>query len=80
MKLPGAPREISDAQVEDVITRTLESTPPAANPLEHRLHGPCNEIVAPHHLSYLAGLRSAAPPNHFRRTWARRRRTQGHLG
>ena len=27
---PGAPREITDAQVEDVITRTLESTPPAA--------------------------------------------------
>ena len=27
---PGAPREITDAQVEDVITRTLESAPPAA--------------------------------------------------
>ena len=27
---PGAPREISDAQVEDLITRTLESTPPQA--------------------------------------------------
>ncbi len=27
---PGAPREISDAQVEDVIIRTLESTPPQA--------------------------------------------------
>ena len=27
---PGAPREISDAQVEEVITRTLESTPPQA--------------------------------------------------
>jgi transposase len=27
---PGAPREISDAQVEDLITRTLESTPPEA--------------------------------------------------
>jgi len=27
---PGAPREITDAQVEDVITRTLESTPPQA--------------------------------------------------
>jgi transposase len=27
---PGAPREITDAQVEDLITRTLESTPPAA--------------------------------------------------
>jgi transposase len=27
---PGAPREISDSQVEDVITRTLESTPLAA--------------------------------------------------
>jgi transposase len=27
---PGAPREISDAQVEAVITRTLESTPPQA--------------------------------------------------
>ncbi|MBI3933251.1 MAG: IS630 family transposase [Acidobacteria bacterium] len=27
---PGAPREISDTQVEEVITRTLESTPPEA--------------------------------------------------
>ena len=27
---PGAPREISDAQVEDVIVRTLESRPPQA--------------------------------------------------
>jgi transposase len=27
---PGAPREITDAQVEDLITRTLESTPPQA--------------------------------------------------
>ena len=27
---PGAPREITDAQVEAVITRTLESTPPQA--------------------------------------------------
>ena len=27
---PGAPREISDAQVEELITRTLESTPPEA--------------------------------------------------
>lgn len=27
---PGAPREISDTQVEEVITRTLESTPPQA--------------------------------------------------
>jgi transposase len=27
---PGAPRTLSDAQVEDVITRTLESKPPAA--------------------------------------------------
>jgi len=27
---PGAPREISDARVEEVITRTLESTPPQA--------------------------------------------------
>jgi transposase len=27
---PGAPREITDAQVGEVITRTLESTPPEA--------------------------------------------------
>jgi transposase len=27
---PGAPREITDTQVEDLITRTLESTPPQA--------------------------------------------------
>ena len=27
---PGAPREITDAQVEDLINRTLESTPPQA--------------------------------------------------
>ena len=27
---PGAPREITDAQVEEVVTRTLESKPPQA--------------------------------------------------
>lgn len=27
---PGAPRQITDAQVEEVVTRTLESTPPQA--------------------------------------------------
>src|SRR3954467_2218566 len=27
---PGAPRSLTDAQVEEVITRTLESKPPAA--------------------------------------------------
>jgi transposase len=33
---PGAPREISDAQVEDLITRTLESSPPQATPWSTR--------------------------------------------
>src|SRR5437867_1597478 len=33
---PGAPREITDAQVEDLITRTLESTPPQATPWSTR--------------------------------------------
>ena len=33
---PGAPRTISDAQVEAVVRRTLESTPPAATPWSTR--------------------------------------------
>jgi len=33
---PGAPRKLSDAQVEDVVIRTLESTPPAQTPWSTR--------------------------------------------
>ena len=36
---PGAPRKISDAQVEDVIVRTLESTPKGATPCRPRRFG-----------------------------------------
>ena len=33
---PGAPRQISDAQVEEAVTRTLESAPPGATPWSTR--------------------------------------------
>jgi hypothetical protein len=32
---PGAPRKISEEQVEKVVIQTLESTPRGANPMEH---------------------------------------------
>ena len=32
---PGAPRKVSDAEVEQVVIQTLESTPRGADPLVH---------------------------------------------
>ena len=58
---PGAPREISDAQVEAVITRTLESTATRGDALEHPLDGPSDEVVAHGRGADLASLRSRAP-------------------
>ena len=37
---PGAPRTITDVQVERVLTQTLETTPADATHLEHPLDGP----------------------------------------
>jgi len=36
---PGAPRRISDEQVDQVVVRTLESTPRGANALEYSRDG-----------------------------------------
>lgn len=44
---PGAPREITDAQVEDVITRTLESTPPQATHWSTRTMGRATKLSRP---------------------------------
>ena len=53
---PGAPRAISDAQVEDLITRTLESIPTPSHPLEYPLDGPRHPIVARYGVPHLASL------------------------
>jgi len=58
---PGAPREISDAQVEEVITPHPGVDAAPSDPLEHPRQGPGDEIVALHDLPHLARLRPAAP-------------------
>ena len=56
---PGAPREITDAQVEEVVTRTLESKPPDAT------HWTTRSMARATKLSHMAGAplrRALGPP------------------
>ena len=59
---PGAPRTITDAQVEQVVTRTLETKPDGRHPLEHPRHGPRRGPVADRRRPHLAGVRAQAAP------------------
>ena len=58
---PGAPRTITDVQVERVLTQTLETTPADATHLEHPLDGPGQQAQPERSASDLARLRAAAP-------------------
>ena len=57
---PGQPRKISDAQIEQVITRTLESSTRRRHPLVHAIHGPGRGAEPDGHQPHLARLRSPA--------------------
>jgi len=59
---PGAPRKVSDAEVEHVITKTLESTPKGADTLEHSLDGGGVGHERHDHTPHLAHLRASASP------------------
>src|SRR5271165_4207869 len=57
---PGAPRRIGDDVIEQVVIRTLESTPRGATPLEHPDDGPSHRPQPHGHPPYLVRLRIAA--------------------
>src|SRR6266511_420137 len=59
---PGAPRTISDEQVEQVITKTLEETPTGRHALVDARHGPGDRHEPDGDLEDLAGLWAQAPP------------------
>jgi Homeodomain-like domain len=56
----GAPRQISDEQIEQVLVRALEATPRGTHPLEQPRHGE-SERVGPHRLAAMR-LRSSSRP------------------
>ena len=60
---PGAPRTITDAQVEHVLTRTLEIDARRRDALEHAVDGAGQWAESERGAPYLAGLRAAAPPD-----------------
>ena len=60
---PGAPRRITDAQVEDVVVRALESTPPGATHWSTRGMAKATGLSPHHHQPDLAHLRIAAAPD-----------------
>jgi transposase len=57
---PGAPRSITDEQVEDVVTRTLEIDAGSQHSLEHAADGAEGRIVSDGGGANLARLRVAA--------------------
>ena len=59
---PGTPRKITDADVERVITLTLETTPRDATHWSTTIDGRAKWIQPDDHQPHLAGLRTAAPP------------------
>ena len=59
----GRPRAVTDADVERVITLTLESTPRDATHWSTRSHGPAFRSEPHHGQPHLAGLRPATAPH-----------------
>ena len=53
---PGAPRRISDTQVEEVVTRTLETSAEWCNSLEYPHHGKRGGADPERRLAYLASF------------------------
>src|SRR5438445_3478570 len=56
---PGTPRNITDEQIEQVVVRTLESTP-RCHALEHPRYGSGHRTQPHGHQPHLACLRTAA--------------------
>jgi len=59
---PGAPRKVSDAQVEQVVIQTLESTPRGQTHLEHARLSHSERAQPNDGQPYLARVRLATPP------------------
>lgn len=59
---PGTPRRITDAQVEEAVTRTLESTPVAATHWSTRITGRAGRVEPERCGAHLAQLWPAAAP------------------
>jgi Homeodomain-like domain len=57
----GAPREITDCQIDEVVTKTLESMPANGHSLSHARDGRGDATDAERHRANLACLRIAAP-------------------
>src|ERR1700756_2640420 len=57
---PGAPRTVSDEQVEQVVVRTLESTPRGGHALEHSRDGQGHRVQSHDHQPHLASFWLAA--------------------
>ena len=63
---PGRPRTVTDEQVEEVIVRTLETTPKRRDALVDALDGPRGRAHAVGGAADLEGVRAAAaPPGHL---------------
>ncbi len=78
---PGAPRTVTDAAVEAVLTRTLEAG--RRDTLEHALDGASMRAESEHGPPDLAGLRSAAASHRDLQTVERstgHRESPGHRG
>jgi hypothetical protein len=60
---PGAPRTISDAEVERVIARTLEYEAARRDPLEHAIDGARAGDVPERHQPHLASVQPSAASN-----------------
>src|SRR5437762_635907 len=67
---PGAPRKVTDAQVEQIVIQTLESTP-RPDALEHARLGPSHRAQPHDDQPDLARLRSAASSHRYLQTIAR---------
>src|SRR5262249_53582418 len=59
---PGAPGSITDKQVEEVVTKTLELMPQNSTHWSSRFDGGRHRAVADRHRAHLACLRIAATP------------------
>ena len=60
---PGTPRTVSDADVERVVTRTLESLPRGGDAVEHALDGAGQRPESCDDQPHLAGVRAQAAPH-----------------